>query len=502
MNLPFEIYNSNLIIHPSQKIEKLLNYGFSINWKIIRTKENKYGSLVIFKPYDGYYKIDNKRQPHYISMFAEAKIVSVTQNNPIQMDKLLKQIFEVEIHNTYIPVITLAFYASLGIVHLSVPSSNIDSCLSAEFKRMLGLNSTEIGNKIKRYNLLLQQLLSNNKIASIITNYTNRLSLRHKGSIDLALIVLKLAIIKYSQIKYNTDKLVYSLRQYKDLYPFIEYNIENIIEFLCFKRDSIFSKQGLGTLEKTVEISIQTKLRLCEPFYSDSENNSINYFYDSAILIVDALLASLLNRLSIDEHFNVIGLIYEIDRSSAFSYHIDGITELENGNSNSYNSARIMAITYFSTFAIIQGSIDKHRQKSCSFTQVEEKNHALASTSYLSYILSKTYYANFIYNFVKKFKVKRSSDIAANLIRPIIFMTIIKFRNINMLDISNINISKSLKSIKNKLDEYQDDYPLLWHNIQPLTPDEIKQNITEEMATNDIKQGQTETVVKSQVSFC
>ena len=88
-------------------------------------------------------------------------------------------------------------------------------------------------------------------------------------------------------------------------------------------------------------------------------------------------------------------------------------------------------------------------------------------------ILAQNRFAKIAYEYFKSLKEPYVSPIASNIIKPIILMSLIKLKVKNKLEFTNMNLKKSLNSIKNKIGEILGHYPNLLVNISELTPKAI-----------------------------
>lgn len=498
MTLLFEItLEGGLLITPRVTLHQYVKSSYSVRWRLLRVEKERLLSLLIENPFTGYTELDND-QPHYLSAFAEAKIISLTQNKPTEIDKYLRNIIgKKNITNYQMTTFSLVFFAALGIVQLSVPTECIDSCLSDDIKKHLGLEKTNTDAKLNRYHNLIMQILSNTKHCTNTFQILKTITINDKIEnkvITLTLLVLDIAIKYYNDL-YSVIPINHnSFKSFLQNYPEIENNLSPILPTsyifgldIKWSNPNIFRFQQSKPKQKRLDKNkkrkilkhnfseeITSNLASCTEFYSDNDSIQPYFFTGSAIEITKMILLSLAYKLEIDDHYKCIGLIYEIDQASSATCHIPGLLEINSTEGNILNSARIMSIVYFSALALVQLSVPLSHQKTLRNNQDMGKNQVKIATDNLSYILKENKYMKFIYPFLQKFKKIKISDLGLNMIRPIIFMTIIKYKDENKLDFLKINIMKSLKSIKNSIEGYTYKYPLIWDNIKAVTPNEIR----------------------------
>lgn len=445
----------NLLIIPKSPLYILLKSNFNVSWKLTRNSINpKIFSLKLYLDINGYLSRSDNEQPHYLSSYVEAKIIDITQNKYLTEDANLQKLkIPTKTHRA---TIYLVFYAALGIVQLSVPNTCIDSCLSEALKSNIGLSAHDIDNKIYNYHILLQQILSIKKFAAIVNLAFKRKFYQLTDLELLTVNTIKFALARYGKFNLDYLQLTFSFDHYKIKYP-------KLLDNLRFIMPS-------GNITKQI-YETNLKLALCAPFYTPYDIKQPCFISGSASTIAHALSMSLSHTLSLDDHFMCIGLVHQLDQEEQTVYYIDGISDYIMSDKNTLNSSRIIAIAYFSTLALIQGTVPCEAQKEHTTIKGLDK---IVFTDAILYLLGQASYADLIYQFVKSLKFKKVSDIALNLIKPILSMALIKQHNLNLIDFSKISIKKTLYSIKKILDSQSDHYPYLWEHLSPLTPDEIR----------------------------
>ena len=140
---------------------------------------------------------------------------------------------------------------------------------------------------------------------------------------------------------------------------------------------------------------------------------------------------------------------------------------------SSLNAARIITILYFQTLSIVQVSVPENCQAMKTQEKIYTGNEREKIISYtltsIQTILAQNRFAKIAYEYFKSLKEPYVSPIASNIIKPIILMSLIKLKVKNKLEFTNMNLKKSLNSIKNKIGEILGHYPNLLVNISELT---------------------------------
>ena len=450
--------HGNMLLVPRNRLEIFLKSDFNVSWRLIRNPINtKIFCLKLYLDINGYLSLSDNKQPHYLSSYVEAKIIDITQNKALTEDINLQKLkIPTKTHRA---TIYLVFYAALGIVQLSVPNTCIDSCLSDALKSDINLSIHDIDNKVYNYHILLRQILSIKKFAAAVNIALKRKFYKLTNIEFLTINTIKFALARYGKFNLDYLQLTFNFDQYKINYP-------KLLDNLSFIMPS----------SKIIKLPYENnlKLGLCAPFYAPDNIKQPCFIAGSASAIAHALSMSLTNGLSLEDHYMCIALVHQLDQEEHEVYYIDGISDYVMADNNTLNSSRIIAISYFSALALIQGAVPVESQKTHITIQGLAKS---IFTDAILYLSREVAYADLIYRFVRSLKFKKVSDIALNLIRPILSMALIKQRDFNLVDFSKISIQKTLASIKKNLQS--DHYPYLWEHLSPLMPDEIKQKDTD-----------------------